>query len=265
MRLSIITICFNDKAGLQKTAESVCKQTYREFEWIIIDGGSKDGCKEFIENLASNTENNITYWCSEADKGIYNAMNKGIAKAKGEYLLFMNSGDAIYNEDVLYTVVPMLKDKDVYIGNIVKVTNGATKNVIFDSDTPQKLLYRFVFRGIPHQACFISRTLFDKYGGYRENLRIVSDWYHFFEAIALNGATVSCLNTYVAIYDGTGLSSTDNTMMDERITALNHLPLEQELYVFYRDNYHLMTAFKSNSLGHFIMRAYFFIYRKFLS
>lgn len=265
MKLSIITICYNDKAGLQKTAESVCKQTFREFEWIIIDGGSKDGSKDVIDNLASNLENNITYWCSEPDNGIYNGMNKGIAHAKGEYLLFMNSGDAIYKEDTLSTVVPMLKDKDVYVGNIVKDTNGEIKNVIFDADTPQKLLYRFVFRGIPHQASFISRTLFEKFGGYREDLRIVSDWYHFFEAIVLNGYTVSCLNTYVAIYDGTGLSSTDSTMMKERVTALNHLPMEQELYLFYRDNYDLITSFKSNSIGRFIMRVYFFVYRKFLN
>ena len=91
MKLSIITINFNNLAGLKKTADSVISQTWKEFEWIIIDGGSTDGSKEFIvslnDDLNRNGWNPITYWCSEPDKGIYNAMNKGIGKAKGEYLL----------------------------------------------------------------------------------------------------------------------------------------------------------------------------------
>lgn len=94
-KLSIITINFNNLEGLKKTAESVINQTWKDFEWIIIDGGSTDGSKEYIINLNDNLNhvgwNPITYWCSKPGKGIYNAMNKGIAKASGDYLNFMNS------------------------------------------------------------------------------------------------------------------------------------------------------------------------------
>ena len=78
MKLSIITINYNNKAGLQKTIDSVVAQTWRDFEWIIIDGGSTDGSKELIEQY----QQHFAYWCSEPDKGVYNAMNKGIDKAK---------------------------------------------------------------------------------------------------------------------------------------------------------------------------------------
>ena len=90
MKLSIITINYNNLAGLQRTIDSVVCQTWHDYEWIIIDGGSSDGSKELIEQY----QEYITYWCSEPDKGIYNAMNKGIDHAHGDYLIFMNSGDA---------------------------------------------------------------------------------------------------------------------------------------------------------------------------
>jgi glycosyltransferase involved in cell wall biosynthesis len=91
-KLSIITINYNNLEGLQRTVESVVNQTWQEFEYIVIDGGSTDGSADFIESQSET----IDYWVSEPDKGIYNAMNKGIAKASGEYLLFLNSGDHLF-------------------------------------------------------------------------------------------------------------------------------------------------------------------------
>ena len=90
MKYSIITVNYNNKEGLRNTIESVIHQTYRDFEFIVIDGGSTDGSAEVLKEYDSQ----ITYWVSEKDKGIYNAMNKGIAKATGDYLNFMNSGTA---------------------------------------------------------------------------------------------------------------------------------------------------------------------------
>ena len=89
MKLSIITVNLNNLEGLKKTYESVVSQTFTDYEWLVIDGGSTDGSREFIEQH----QDKFAYWCSEPDKGIYNAMNKGIVRAKGEYLNFMNSGD----------------------------------------------------------------------------------------------------------------------------------------------------------------------------
>ena len=97
---------------MQKTIDSVITQTYKDFEWIIIDSGSTDGSVELIKEYTDE----VSYWISEPDNGIYGAMNKGIHLAHGEYLLFMNSGDQIYDKDVLSYAVPLLKGVDYYIG-----------------------------------------------------------------------------------------------------------------------------------------------------
>lgn len=123
MKLSIITVNYNNFDGLKKTAESILTQTWRDFEWIIIDGASTDGSREYIvdlnENLNKNGWNPISYWCSEPDKGIYNAMNKGIVKAKGDYLNFMNSGDGFYESDTLRKIYLYIVkgNSDVYYGD----------------------------------------------------------------------------------------------------------------------------------------------------
>jgi len=115
MKLSIITVNLNNKSGLQKTIDSVISQTYKDFEWIIIDGGSTDGSKELIEQYSQY----ITYWISEPDKGIYNAMNKGIVQAKGEYLQFLNSGDALYDKYVLDKILKATNiTSDIITGSI---------------------------------------------------------------------------------------------------------------------------------------------------
>ncbi|RZJ43544.1 MAG: glycosyltransferase, partial [Chryseobacterium sp.] len=99
MKLTVLTINYNNKEGLIKTFESVRAQTWTEFEFIVIDGGSTDGGKALIEQ-----NDQIDYWVSEKDSGVYNAMNKGIKKANGDYIIFMNSGDYFYNEFVLEKV-----------------------------------------------------------------------------------------------------------------------------------------------------------------
>ena len=100
MKYSIITVNYNNKEGLRKTIESVVRQTYRDFEFIVIDGGSTDGSTDILKEY----DEQINYWVSEKDSGIYNAMNKGIKKSIGDYLIFMNSGDCFYQNDVLETV-----------------------------------------------------------------------------------------------------------------------------------------------------------------
>ena len=116
MKLSIITINFNNKAGLERTITSVFQQDFKDFEFIVIDGGSTDGGKELIES----NKQHFSYLVSEADKGIYNAMNKGIAKAKGEYVFFLNSGDEFVNSKALQSIVQSLSGEDIIYFNIIK-------------------------------------------------------------------------------------------------------------------------------------------------
>ena len=112
-KISIISINYNDAIGLKKTIDSVRIQKYTDFEYIIIDGGSTDGSLELIKE----NEGRINYWISEADKGVYNAMNKGILAAKGEYLLFLNGGDWFSNTESLGFLANNTGDFDIVFGN----------------------------------------------------------------------------------------------------------------------------------------------------
>lgn len=152
MKLSIITVNRNNTEGLRKTIESVVSQTYTDFEYIIIDGASTDGSVDIIKEYADR----ITYWVSEPDNGIYNAMNKGILKAKGEYLQFLNSGDWLTNNDVLKYVFDLRRDEDVLYGDEFLFYNI---NKIVRKAYPQKLTFYDLFVGsISHEGSFYKDT-----------------------------------------------------------------------------------------------------------
>ena len=201
MKLSIITINYNNKDGLKNTIDSIVSQSFRDFEWLVIDGGSTDGSKDLIEKY----HQYITYWCSEEDKGVYDAMNKGILQAKGEYCLFLNSGDWLLNDNVLSNVFSKEHNEDILVGWIERTKHG--KRVLdkgFDTD---KISIRHLLRNsLPHQATFIKKELFDKYGLYDDTLKIVSDWKFFMQCIILKNATVENLKTPISFYEGGGLS-----------------------------------------------------------
>lgn len=201
-KISIVTINFNNKVGLEKTMQSVFKQTFPDYEYIIIDGGSTDGSKDLIEA----NQSKINFWVSEPDKGIYNAMNKGIIKAKGDYLLFLNSGDSLFNTNVLqYVSKKITSEIDIFYGNVNVVdNNGDNKLQIF----PENLTFNFFSNStITHQATFTRRTLFDEVFHYNEKLRVVSDWEFLICAICIFNKSYKNLNITIANYDLNGISS----------------------------------------------------------
>lgn len=201
MKNSIITINFNNKAGLQKTIDSVITQTFKDYEWIIIDGGSTDGSKELIEKYA----NHITYWVSEPDKGIYNAMNKGILQAKGEYFLFLNSGDCLYDIFTLERFNQRENTEDVIYGNAIVV--DSTGNEVSKWHNPENLkLSYFWGHGLNHQATFMKKRCFEKFM-YNENNKIVSDT-ELFMLLLYNSYSFAKYDSYVAKFDNTGISFT---------------------------------------------------------
>lgn len=204
MKLSIITINYNNRIGLLKTIESIRSQSFIEFEWIIIDGGSTDGSKDLIE------ENHqlLAFWCSERDNGIYNAMNKGIARATGEYIHFLNSGDTLYSSDVYRQILPRLEGEDIVYGNISKKDHG---KIMIDRGFHSNHItcYQMISGTIFHPAAFIKKELFSSVGKYDENLKIVSDWKFFFEAIVLHKSSVKYVNITVANFDTEGISSSN--------------------------------------------------------
>lgn len=196
MRYSIITINYNNREGLQKTIESVVNQSYKDFEYIVIDGGSTDGSREVIEDFTDY----ISYWESEPDKGIYNAMNKGIKAAHGDYLNFMNSGDCFYDNNVLSTILPHL-GADIVTGKSINEDYSARPFHVSEHPT----MVQFYNNTVDHQASFISRNLF-RGSLYDENYQIVSDWKFYVEKIIFQNCSFSLMPVLVAICQNGGIS-----------------------------------------------------------
>lgn len=200
MTLSIITINYNNKDGLQKTIESVVKQRVKDFEWIIIDGGSTDGGKELIEENAQH----FTYWCSERDKGIYNAMNKGIKVANGDYCLFLNSGDCLYDENVVGNVLKELDGTDFISGDLWFVDDQG--NRVKAAIQPDKVTHHHMFlQTLNHQSTFIKTSLLKK-RPYDDSLKIAADWEQQFHEIILNGKTYKHINFFISNFLVGGVS-----------------------------------------------------------
>ncbi|MGM9777448.1 MAG: glycosyltransferase family 2 protein [Prevotella sp.] len=202
MKLSIITVNLNNLEGLKKTYESVVCQTFTDYEWLVIDGGSTDGSREFIEEH----NDKFAYWCSEPDKGIYNAMNKGIVRAKGEYLNFMNSGDCFACEETLTGVFGKLRTADILYGYVTENVNGrCNPSRLMKKNVYWYDLYYYTF---PHQGTFINRKMFSIVGLYEEECRIVADWKWFIIAILNHEASYEFIPDKIAVIQEGGISST---------------------------------------------------------
>lgn len=202
MKYSIITINYNNHDGLRKTIESVINQSYKDFEYIVIDGGSTDGSKEVIEEYT----NHIDYWVSEPDKGIYNAMNKGINVAHGDYLNFMNSGDCFYNNNVLSDTLPYLT-ADIVYGRLFYFNHK--ERSVYLKGSPNML--HFYDNTLNHQSSFISRKLFAD-SLFDESYKIVSDWKFFIESLVFKNCSFVTMPVKVGLFEGDGISETNRTL-----------------------------------------------------
>ena len=202
-KLSIITINLNNADGLRRTIESVVNQVIKDVEYIVIDGASTDGSIDIIKEY----EDKIYYWISEPDSGIYNAMNKGIRIAKGEYCQFLNSGDYLADEFVVEKMFKNLPDSSVIYGNLLKKTKN---KVFYNKEIPVNSLLTFYTGTLNHSSSYIKRSLFEKYGFYDESLKIVSDWKFFMIAIGLNNEKVEYKDIDVCYFKMGGISNTNH-------------------------------------------------------
>lgn len=195
MKLSIITVNYNDQNGLLKTILSVSEQSFSDYEYIIIDGCSTDGSVDIIKEYDSH----ITYWVSEPDKGIYNAMNKAIDVARGEYCIFMNAGDVFSSSETLKQVFSYNYCEDILCGN----TQMEDRHM----EAPDEITFRYLFsNAICHQCAFIKTSLMVKYK-YDENYRIVSDRKFFLQALIIDNCSYKRVPVDVVNYDTQGFSS----------------------------------------------------------
>jgi len=240
--LSIITINYNNASGLRKTIESVVNQTSRDFEYIIIDGGSTDDSLNVIRSFTNipqavyTTMDHlldsvtvypshlpISYWVSETDSGIYQAMNKGILVAKGEYCQFLNSGDWLASPNVIEKMLTSFTDCSIYYGNMLKLMPKG--RIYRDTCNEGKITMLNFYQGtLNHSPTFIKRSMFEKFGLYDETLCIVSDWKWFLIAIGLNNEPLKYTNIDVAYFDMNGISNTHrNQEKQERRKVLVEL------------------------------------------
>lgn len=213
MKYSIITINYNNREGLCKTIKSVVNQTYTNFEYIIIDGGSTDGSVEVIKQNADK----IGYWISEPDKGIYNAMNKGIAQAHGEYLLFLNSGDCFYDTQILENTAHLCTD-DIIVGRVADIDSNGQRTS-YSIRFRNISMFLFFNTTLPHQGCFIKRSLFYQHL-YDETLKIVSDWKFFMECAIFQDCKIKLIDVIVADCECRGASSDMQKLQEEKNKVL---------------------------------------------
>ncbi|GAB3279235.1 hypothetical protein GCM10027347_53850 [Larkinella harenae] len=174
---------------------------------MLIDGGSTDGSIQVVLD----NEYLFQYWTSESDNGIYHAMNKGILAAKGEYCLFLNSGDWLVSAETLEKVFAPNPQADVIAGDVY-FFNTSTNQVKWHSNSPDRLTAKTLFLGtLPHQATFIRRSLFSKLGLYNEHLRIASDWLFFLEALLEHHSSYHHHAEPVAYFNMDGISCNPQT------------------------------------------------------
>lgn len=222
MKLSIITINYNNKQGLVQTISSVRAQATRDFEYIVIDGGSTDGSVDVIKE----NEDIIDYWVSERDHGIYEAMNKGVKAAIGEFLQFLNSGDCLNSIDIIKLVSPHLTDKiDLLSGYTVRSTSDG-RHLREKAGSPDFMTVTSMFEApLSHAGSFIRRSLLVK-RPYDEQFKIVSDWKFFMEASLFDNIRYQHIDLDIAVFDSSGISScaSDRHQMERKMVLDEILP-----------------------------------------
>jgi glycosyltransferase involved in cell wall biosynthesis len=217
MKLSIVTITFNDLKGLQDTYRSIRNQTFHDYEWVVVDGGSKDGTREFLQEHDSE----IAWWCSEPDKGVYNAQNKGTQKAKGEYCIYMNSGDSFHADDVLEKIFERETDADIIYGDWMFVYEDGK---VWDLAAPEVADMAFFYdSNICHQAMFVKTQLVLS-RPYDETMKVYADWDEWL-ALCMQGKKFERRDIIVCDFLFGGLSTDEMSkeLKEERRTEIEML------------------------------------------
>lgn len=214
--ISIITINYQNKEGLVKTIQSVVNQTYYNIEYIVIDGGSEDGSNEIINTYSTK----ISYSISEKDNGIYHAMNKGWKKATGDYCFFLNSGDYLYNDQVIENVVKKINNNptDIIYGDLYAFDENQNWVSSFKENIS---LYYFHHSFIPHPSTFTKRSLLIELDGFYEHYKVISDW-AFFVRCFLNKASFQQIDIVTTAFYMQGRSSNSDTVVKDKKTLFDN-------------------------------------------
>ena len=257
MKLSIVTINRNNAAGLEKTLLSVANQTFKEIEYIVVDGASTDNSVEVVKKLESSFHH--LKWVSEPDSGIYNAMNKGLRMALGDYIQILNSGDCLAADDVterMLKAVVSEGEPSILYGNMVKCFPDGHR-LVDKCFAGQEITMLGMYTGtLNHDPAYIRRDLFEKYGYYDENMKIVSDWKWYLQVIILGGEKPKYVDMNVTLFDMTGISENggqNRSLIDqEKRSVLNQLIAPPILHDYdnYASDIYLMRRIKRHRLAY---------------
>ncbi len=299
MKLSIVTVNYNNAEGLERTLNSVLAQTYDKIEHIIVDGGSTDGSVDVIKRYVQKVESGkwkveSVVWSSEPDKGIYNAMNKGIEIALGrrivnsfnrsersedknkvlpDYIQILNSGDILASDDVTARMIAAFNDEmsrnkslndgvHILYGNMIK-KDYATGEVIGKSGEVEYSLRQYYSSTMNHDCCYIRRDAFEKYGLYDENLKIVSDWKWFLQAIGMGKVKPVYVDIDVTIFDASGISESNLKLRnnERRQVLVNVMPpaelADYDKYAFPMEQYNRLKKYHLWPIVYFMERVLF--------
>ena len=238
--LSIITVVYNDAAGLERTIKSVEGQTYSNIEYIIVDGGSTDDTLDIIRKF----EKNISHWVSEPDKGLYDAMNKGLKIASGDFVWFMNAGDLIYRDVTIENIFSGNSGKaDIYYGDTMVVNEQYEEVGLRRLRPPEKLNWKSFRKGmlVCHQAILVRRTLADQYD---ERYSHSADFDWVIKALKKTDNIRNTVNILVSFLDGGHSKQNIRPSLVERFNSMrthygllpalfSHIPIAFRFFRFY--------------------------------
>jgi glycosyltransferase involved in cell wall biosynthesis len=180
--VSVVTVCLNDGAGLARTIDSVRRQSFRDLELLVVDGGSADDSVDVLRHSGDA----VTWWASEPDGGVFEGQNKGARRARGEWLVFLNAGDRFASEDALRLALEGAEGADIVYGDVIWEKGTGERWI---SRQPDPLTLEFFMRtALPHQATAVRRSIFERLGPFDTSFRVAADHAFFMKSIVIHGA-----------------------------------------------------------------------------
>ena len=203
MKISVVTVCFNEEHTIRDTIESVIGQDYDDYDYVIMDGGSSDNTLEIINEFADRP--NLSYY-SEPDNGLYDAMNKSLDKISGDYVIFMNSGDMFYDSCVLSDVAGQL-DSDIVYGNVYRRCAAGDHIETYKGTHSERIITMLCGKIFCHQSQFTRTSVMREYG-FRESHKITAD-YDFVVRALSDKRSFKHVNRVICSFDNDGGMSAD--------------------------------------------------------